>query len=58
MHGFDQVVQAPAAPVEFPIDKGVLVSKGLQARRQPGAIVFLPRRVILIQLLFVDPDLD
>lgn len=48
-------MQTASEPVELPHDQRVPRPQGLQARRQPGAIVLLARRTVLVEPAPIDP---
>ena len=51
VHGVDQVAQVAAQTIELPQDQEVALAQCLQARRQPGAVVAAPRRLVLVEPL-------
>jgi len=58
MHGVDQVVQVAAETIELPDDERVPVAEGLEACCESWPVVFISRRVILVQLLRVNAGLE
>ena len=57
VHGLDEVGEAAPEPVEPPHDEHVVLSDGLEAGREAGPVVELPRGLVLVDRVGTDPRL-
>ena len=56
--GLHQVMEAPAETIEFPDHEHIAVAEGLEASLQTGALIFLSRNAVRVDLALLDARHD
>ena len=58
MDGVDEVTEVTAEAIELPDDESITLAQCLEAGLQTGPIIFLARRLILIEMGALDAGRD